>query len=224
MAKKRAGDAGFWYMAHSMSAYFLLALSTLLTTVNPIESLAPFLSLTEGQTPEERVGTARRATLVSGAILLATMACGAVIFRVFGISLPAFRIAGGILLFSVGVGMLNPRPQPEPEAKPAQGRQGEDVAIFPLAIPLVAGPGAIASSLILSERASGAEELVGLYVALFLTQAILYVVFSKAERISRLLGPAVLQVVNRLMGLILAALAVQFVLDGARDALPGLAS
>ena len=199
-----------------MEAFFVVALTTLLTTINPVESLGPFLGLTLQQDRASKLATARKATLVSSAILLVASLCGTLIFHLFGISLPAFRIAGGILLFSVGVGMLNP----PAEDKPLE--RGHDIAIFPLAIPIIAGPGAIASVLILSERAKGIEQVIALYSALILTQGIVYLVMNKAEWISRLVGPVVLEVMNKLMGLILAALAAQFVIDGLKEAFPGL--
>ena len=120
--------------------------------------------------------------------------------------------------------MLNAR-EPRAKSTPEKTTQaeGEDVAIFPLAIPLIAGPGAIASILILSDRAADFVEIASLSTALTLTQTILYFALTKAELVSRICGPIALKVMTRLMGLILAALATQFVLDGLTEALPGLA-
>lgn len=208
-----------------MSSFFAIALTTLLTTVNPIESVGPFLGLTMAQSSEGRLRIARRATLVSSIVLFVSAAAGALIFRVFGISLPAFRIAGGILLFIVGMQMLNAQEQ-RAKGTPEEAAQaeGEGVAIFPLAIPLIAGPGAVASILILSEKSKGLVEAASLYAALALTQMTLYFVLTKAELVSRICGPIAIKVVTRLMGLVLAALATQFVIDGLLEALPGLAA
>lgn len=208
-----------------VSTFFVTALTTLLTTVNPIESVGPFLGLTMAQSSEGRLSIARRATLVSTIVLFVSAAAGALIFRVFGISLPAFRIAGGILLFTVGMQMLNAQQPPAKgtSEETTQPVTGDDVAVFPLAIPLIAGPGAVASILILSEKAVDFVEIASLYGALALTQALLYFVLTKAELLSRICGPIALKVVTRLMGLILAALATQFVIDGLIEAFPALA-
>lgn len=207
-----------------MYSFFLIAFTTLLTTVNPVAALGPFITLTDGQSKEAKKRIVRRATLVSGLILVISAAVGSLVFRLFGISLPAFRIAGGILLFSVGVDMLNARysrTKVTDEERKEANRE-EDIAIFPLATPLITGPGAVASSLILSESAKSIPGLLALYASIVLTQVCLYIVLIQSDRLIKYIGPIPLKVLTRMMGLILAALATQFVLDGLSEALPGL--
>ena len=209
----------------SFNAFFLIAFSTLFTTVNPLGALAPFIAMTMGYDKQRRVQTARRAAIVSFGVLLSSSILGAFIFRFFGVTIPALRISGGTLLFFVAVDMLNARPSrvKSTNEEAEEGSSKEDIAIFPLAIPLLSGPGSIVSVFILSEKAAEVSHHLALYAAIFVTAGLSYFVLREANRLAIYLGQIGINVMSRLLGLILAAVAVQFVLDGLREALPRLA-
>jgi multiple antibiotic resistance protein len=193
------------------------AFVTLFVTIDP-PGLAPvFLALTGGMTRSERRLVTTRSTLLALAILLAFALAGTAILTVFGITIHAFRIAGGLLLFYIAFEMVFEKRQ-ERHEKSAQRAVTEDVirnlAVFPLAIPLIAGPGAISATILLSDRfpdALGRSMLMAIILAVL---AITYLVFMLAERIDGLLGETGRMVLTRLLGVILAALSVQFVADG----------
>jgi multiple antibiotic resistance protein len=166
-----------------------------------------------------RRNVALRASLIAGAILIGTALLGDSLFRALGISLPAFRIAGGLLLFSIAFEMVfGVRMRREGAvAEQAVEEHVRNIAAFPLAIPLLAGPGAITATVLLAGRAAGNLLLTGLLLAVVAFVAFsCFVAFISAGRISRLLGLTGNIVLSRLLGVLLAALAVQFVVDGIR--------
>jgi multiple antibiotic resistance protein len=193
------------------------AFVTILVTIDP-PGLAPlFLALTRGMTRQERQQVSIRASVIGFAILALFAIAGAAILSVFGITLPAFRVAGGMLLFFIAFEMVFEKRQDRKEkiSDVAITRDHiHNLAAFPLAIPLIAGPGAISATVLLSGSFQGwiaQVTLVGIILAcLILT----YVVFVLAERIDGLLGQTGRSILTRLLGVILAALAVQFVADG----------
>jgi multiple antibiotic resistance protein len=207
-----------------MSRDFLLsAFVTLLVVVDPL-SLAPvFASLTPGATPAVRQRIAVNACLIAAAILGGVAVVGDWVLRQLGISLPAFRIAGGLLLFAVAFAMVLGW-RSERESKEAEQAAREEsvrhIAAFPLAIPLMAGPGAITATLLLAGRANGdpatVTMLLGVIVAVM---AVCFAAFCAAGRIARLIGTMGNLVLSRLLGVVLAALAVQYVVDGVRATL-----
>lgn len=205
-------------------SFLLVAFSTIFTIVNPLGALGPFLAMTAPDSPAKKIRTAKRACWTSQWILIGCTLAGAFIFKFFGITIPALKIAGGSLLFLVAIDMLNARQSrsksTEEEAK--EGYAKDDVAIFPLAIPLLSGPGAIASTFILAEKAQGLKDHISIFIGITLTMVISYIILKQADRLAHWLGKIGINVFSRLMGLILAALAVQFILDGIRAALPGL--
>jgi len=193
------------------------AFVTILVTIDP-PALAPlFLAVTRGMNREEREVVARRASIIGFAILALFGLAGAEILAVFGITLPAFRVAGGLLLFYIAFEMVFERRQDRKE-KSADVAVTKDMmhhlAAFPLAIPLIAGPGAISATVLLSGAYTswaGQAAFVGIIlVCLLLT----YLVFVLAERVDHILGQTGRSILTRLLGVILAALAVQFVADG----------
>jgi multiple antibiotic resistance protein len=192
------------------------AFVTLFVTIDP-PGLAPiFLALTAGMTRAERTQVAMRATLTALGVLVLFVVAGLGILSVFGITIHAFRIAGGVLLFYIAFEMIFERRQDRKEksAEVAQADHVRHVAIFPLAIPLIAGPGAISATILLSGTYSDVSERFILIVIVALNLAIAWLVFIAADRIEHLLGTTGRIVLTRLLGLILAALAVQFVADG----------
>lgn len=198
----------------------LNALVTLLVTVDP-PGLAPlFLGVTAGMNRAERGQVAVRACLIGLLVLTVFALAGSVILSVLGITLPAFRVAGGLLLFWIAFEMIFERRQErhEKSAKRAITRDEiHNIAAFPLAIPLIAGPGAISASVLLSGEFSEPLGKAALFGIIALVLLITYSVFVLAERIDAFLGETGRSILTRLLGVLLAALAVQFVSDGIKD-------
>jgi multiple antibiotic resistance protein len=200
--------------------YAVSALLTLFVVVDPIAMAPTFLVVTEGMPRASRQSVAVRASFIAGAILIGTALIGDRLLDILEISLPAFRIAGGLLLFWIAAEMVfGVRSQHEGEAaEQALEERVRNVAAFPLAIPLLAGPGAITATLLLATRASGNMVLTGILIAVVLVIALsCWITFITAERISGLLGKTGNIVLSRLLGVLLAALAVQYVVDGIRS-------
>jgi len=205
-----------------MNDYFLHALVTLFVTIDP-PGLAPiFVVLTAGMSAGDRRLIAIRATVTAGLVLAGFVLFGESLIGVLGITLPAFRIAGGLLLFTIAFEMVFARRDARKTAT-ARDAVGEAVAekedlrhlaVFPLAIPLISGPGAISATILLASQASGPAVLAGLVVIIALLIAACLAVFLLAETIERILGETGRLVVSRLLGVLLAALSVQFVVDG----------
>jgi multiple antibiotic resistance protein len=191
---------------------------TLLVVVDPV-SLAPvFATLTRGLSVKEHRRIAVEACLLAAAILCGVALAGDWLLTQLGITLPAFRIAGGVLLFAVAFDMvLGWRSERESrEAEEAvQRNRARHIAAFPLAIPLMAGPGAITATLLIS---GGAVYLLMLLGVIVVVAAICFAVYLSAPRLARLLGTSANLVLSRLLGVILAALAVQYIIDGVRAA------
>ena len=201
--------------------FLISALVTLLVVVDPVGLVPAFLSVTEGLSSASRRTVARRACLIAGAILIGTALIGDWLLRQLGITLPAFRIAGGLLLFAVAFEMvLGLRLQHDVEgAEQAVKEHVHDMAAFPLAIPLMAGPGAITATILLAGQAAYRPIwLAALLTVVVIVMAACLLAFLAAERIGKLLGVAGNVVLSRLLGVILAALAVQYVVDGVRVA------
>jgi multiple antibiotic resistance protein len=195
----------------------LNAFVTMLVTIDP-PGLAPlFLALTAGMNRAERMQVAVRASLIGLGTLALFALAGAVILSLFGITLPAFRVAGGLLLFYIAFEMIFER-RHERHEKSATRAVTKDmirnVAAFPLAIPLIAGPGAISASVLLSGTMPGVTGHAVLVGIITLCIGLTFLVFVLAERVDRFLGETGRSILTRLLGVILAALAVQFVADG----------
>jgi multiple antibiotic resistance protein len=196
-----------------------LALSTfasLFVAVDPFAAVPLFLVMTKSDTPASRKATALRAALATFCLLCSFAAVGPRLLAALGISLSAFRIAGGLLLFSLSLDMLRARPSrtrtsPEEEA---EGVHKEDVSIFPLAIPMLAGPGAASTVMVLAARGVSVLDFILLGLSIGLTTLACYLMLRSAPWIGDKLGQTGANVIERVLGLILAATAVQFVLDG----------
>jgi multiple antibiotic resistance protein len=204
--------------------FAITALVTLFVVVDPVGLAPTFLAVTEGLPRRARRDVAVRASLIAGAILVGTALLGDVLLRALGISLPAFRIAGGLLLFAIAFEMvLGVRMRREGlEAEEAVEEHVRNIAAFPLAIPLMAGPGAITATVLLAGRAYGHMVLVGLLLAVVvLVSLACLIAFLLAGQLGRLLGLTGNIVLSRLLGVLLAALAVQYVIDGIRALLSG---
>jgi multiple antibiotic resistance protein len=201
--------------------FLISALVTLLVVLDPVGITPTFLSVTEGLSPRARREVARRACLLAGGILIGTALIGDWLLRQLGITLPAFRIAGGLLLFAVAFEMvLGIRMQrPGKDAEDAAGESPHHVAAFPLAIPLLAGPAAITATILLAGQAAYRPVWLGVLIGVIaLAMLVCAMGFLAASRLARLLGRTGNVVLSRLLGVILAALAVQYVIDGLRTA------
>jgi multiple antibiotic resistance protein len=213
-------------MVREVLSQSLLAFSALFVVVDPFAAVPFFLAMTSGQSAGERRETAKRAAVGTCLILASFGVAGALVFRLLGITIPAFKIAGGILLLLIAVDMIRTRPSAaritagEVEA----GAVKEDVAIVPLAMPLLAGPGSIATVIVLMGRARQHHgwEVLPVLGAVILTAAISFVVLAGASRIEGFMGRTGMNILERVAGLLLAAIALQFVIDGAGEAFPGL--
>ena len=191
------------------------ALLTLFVVIDPAGLVPVFVSLAGGRSPQAQASIARRAVLIAGAVLLFFAIVGGPLLAYLGISVFALRIAGGILLFRIAVDMVFAQYRRDTPEEEAEARAKEDISVFPLAIPLITGPGALASVLILGTEAHGEPQL----FALVLTAAAVvlfaaYLFLRGSTRLADLLGQTGINVVTRVLGLILSALAVQYVADG----------
>jgi multiple antibiotic resistance protein len=178
-----------------------------------------FIAMTHGDSKEELRDTARRAALVAAALLVFFALFGTFLFKVVGVSLSAFRVAGGIVLLITALDMLRAR-QSETRTSPEEAQEAtakEDVAIVPLAIPLLAGPGAIATVMVLMSRAAGVVSVVAVVASIVVTMATSYFLLRGASLVQRFLGQSGVAILQRVMGLLLAAIAVQFIAEGGRD-------
>jgi multiple antibiotic resistance protein len=205
-------------------SFSLLSLSAVFFVVDPMGVVPVFVAMTQGDSQEKRERMARRAALTAFVILTLFAVAGTVIFRLLGVTLGAFKVAGGILLLLTSIEMLRAQ-QARTRIIPEEEQEGaakDDVAIFPLAIPLLAGPGAIATVTALMGRAGRILFMVPVVASIAITCAASYAMLRAASQISRILGVTGLNVMNRVIGLIIGAIAVQFVFDGLRDTFPRL--
>jgi multiple antibiotic resistance protein len=191
------------------------ALLTLFVVIDPAGLVPVFVSLAGARSPQVQASIARRAVLIAAAVLLSFAIVGGPLLAYLGISVFALRIAGGILLFRIAVDMVFAQFRRETPEEEAEARAKEDISVFPLAIPLITGPGALASVLILGAEARGEPRLFALVLgASALVLFVAYLFLRGSTRLARLLGQTGINVVTRVLGLILAALAVQYVADG----------
>jgi multiple antibiotic resistance protein len=204
--------------------YTLLSFGSLFSIVDPIAAVPAFLALVGMQPPEVQKRTAFRAAMTCFAVLGSFALAGSLIFKFFGITIPAFKIAGGILLFGVGLEMMRAEKSKTRETKEeqAEAETKEDVGLIPLGLPLLSGPGAIAAVMVLAGQAKDPWHRAGVFVAIALVSLSALLVLRSSTRMSRVLGKTGMNVISRIMGLILAAVAIQFVIDGVREAFPRL--
>lgn len=202
--------------------HFLVSLSAVFFVVDPIGIVPIFLAITAGDPPEKVRRTAARACAVSFGVMTFFALFGGLVFKIFGISMAAFRIAGGLLLLMTALDMLRAQPSGT-RTTPAETEEGvrkDDVALVPLAIPLLSGPGAIATVAVLMARGGRATApMAAVLLAIAITFIASYLVLRGASLVQRALGRSGVAVLERIMGLILAAIAVQFVADGALEIL-----
>ena len=196
-----------------------LALSSIFFLVDPFAALPTFLAVTAGQDPRKRLRTARKASLTAFVILTTFAIAGTYIFRIFGITLPAFEISGGIILLLIGLDMLEAKRSPTQES-PGETQEAsakDDVGIVPMGIPMLAGPGAITSVMVLVGQAQTRWQMAAIFGSIAITAAVCFLVLGSAARVARILGETGIRILVRIMGLLLVALAVQYFVNGFQD-------
>jgi multiple antibiotic resistance protein len=200
--------------------FALVTFASVLFIVDPIAVVPTYLVITQNQDASHRRVTARRACVAAAVILVVFALAGSRIFELFGITMPAFRIAGGLILWLVAMDMLHgSRSTQEGQAEITEGQAKEDVAVTPLAMPMLAGPGAISTVMVLAGQARSTAQTIVVYASIILTLFLSWITLRLAERLVKRMGQTGIRVMTRIMGLLLAAIAVQFVITGVRDAL-----
>lgn len=195
------------------TAYMITALVTMFVVIDPIGIAPLFIALTPGMSRAQRRRVAWRSVLVAGFVLTLFAFLGEAVLGVIGISMPAFRVAGGVLLFLTALDMLFERRTKRREDRTDEV-PADDPSVFPLAIPLMAGPGSIASVILLTGERPGAEGLITVLGVTALTLASMALLLQVSSYLEHAIGKTGIDVITRLLGMLLAALSVQFVLDG----------
>lgn len=205
--------------------YFFVAMAAVFVIINPLTTAFVFASLTTRASDVEREEIARRACLIATAMLFTFALLGSVIFQLFGITLAAFRIAGGLILFGIAMNMIRKRGDEDEEkaeeARADKGRITDDISVIPLAIPFISGPGSIATVMILTSEAPTPYHTGLVYLAVLATTVTCYFAMIHSRYIVKLLGETGKQILTKIFGLILAVLAIQFIINGVGDAVTG---
>jgi multiple antibiotic resistance protein len=213
-------------MLGEIVGFSLVSLSAVLVVVDPLAAVPFFLAMTAEDGLEKRRETARRAATAAFLVLTGFALAGALLFRALGITMAAFKMAGGVLLLVMAVDMLRTRPSAAriTELEVEAGAEKEDVAIVPLAMPLLAGPGSIATVVVLMTRAREEQlwRAIPVLGAIGVTCAVTWLVLASAARVDRVLGRTGMALLQRVAGLLLAAIATQFLVDGLGEAFPRL--
>jgi multiple antibiotic resistance protein len=211
-----AAEAAF----HSTYVRFsLLALSSIFFLVDPFAAIPSFIAITTGVDPARRRRMAWKAGITCCIVLTSFALGGKFIFSLFGIRLPAFEIAGGLILLLIGIDMLEARRSPTQESSTdtEEAAAKEDAGIVPLGIPMLAGPGAISSVMVLVGEAPNHWQMLAILGSIGVTSAVSFVVLNAADRLRRLLGETGIRILVRIMGLLLVALDMQFFVNGLTD-------
>jgi multiple antibiotic resistance protein len=196
----------------------ITAFTTLFIIIDPPGMVPLFIALTQGIGPAQRRAIAIRACLVAGVLMLVFLFVGEAVLSFIGISMPAFRIAGGVLLFLTALDMLFERRQTRRSHSAEEGMTADnDPSVFPLALPLIVGPGAITTIILLAGQAQGPADFAAITGVMALVLLSVLLAFLAAGSIERALGKVGINVLTRVLGMLLAALAVQFILDGLRS-------
>lgn len=202
---------------------FLKALLTFFITVEPLGLMPVFAALAGDMKPAEREQAAQRAVLVAAAVLVIFILGGRLVLKAFGITLPALQIAAGVFLFLVSVDMVLARQsgmRGPTEQETSEAHHRPDISVFPLAVPLIAGPAAITSAILMGGHAKGALATGSVIGAVVLVIAGTFICLRLAGRLTAFLGVTGVNVINRVLGIVLGALAVQFVIDGLKAVFP----
>jgi len=195
--------------------YILLAASSLFVIVDPLALVPAFLAMTPNDTAEQRIRTARLACCVAAGVLLLFSVAGQLLFKVMGITMPAFQIAASILLLVVALDMVRAQRSrvQETHEETLAGTEKTDIAVTPLAIPMLAGPGAISTTVLLQNEARDIPQHIALYGCIVAVAFVSYLILRISARGARWLNPIMMSISIRIMGLLLAAVAIQFMLN-----------
>lgn len=204
-----------------MFTYFIHSIVSLFAVMNPFGILPTFLALTSTYSPPEQRHIARRAVLNSFVILLVFLLLGNVILNLFSITINAFRVAGGILLFGIAYDLLHAKLSPIQSPYNQESRPTQDISMTPLALPIIAGPGTITTVMALVAQPKVVQTSVAVFVAFVVVLTAVYVIFYYASAINNRLGQERLNVITRLMGFVLSIIAVQMAATGLGGLFPG---
>ena len=201
--------------------FFTLCFPSLFSIVDPLATVPIFLALTGKDDPKSQRRTAIRASVTAAVLMWLFAMLGTQIFRFFGITIPAFKLAGGALLFTMALEMMRAKHSAARSTaeEESEAQQKEDVGLIPLGVPLLSGPGAIATVMMWSSRATHYDEKIALFTSIGLLALVILLTLLFAPRFVRLFGKTGINIVTRIMGLILASTAAQFIIDGWREAM-----
>jgi multiple antibiotic resistance protein len=197
-------------------SFILLSFSSLFALLNPIGIAPIILSITENYSLKDYKKLIRKSTIFACIILLIFAIMGKIIFSFYGITLHAFKIAGGILFLRIGLNMLEAKVS-RTKSTPKESEEAEtnnDIALSPIGIPLIAGPGAITSVMILSAQTVSFNQKIIFYLSIVLTLLITFIILTLAKKLTKILGTVGLRIIERIMGMILMVVAIQFIIDG----------
>ena len=195
--------------------YIFLATSSLFVIIDPLSTVPAFLAMTRSDTPESRIKMARLASTVAAVVLVVFSIAGKWIFKFLGITMPAFQFAASIVLLLVALDMLRAQRSrvQETSEETAAGAEKTDIAIAPLAIPMLAGPGAISTAILLHNQADNFAQRAALYICILFVCLVSYLILRVSARGARWLSPIAMSITVRIMGLLLCAVAIQFMLN-----------
>jgi multiple antibiotic resistance protein len=207
-----------------LASFSLLCFGSLFSIVDPFAAVPIFLALTGGQSLATQSRTALRASVTCLVVLSAFGLAGRLIFSFYGFTIGAFKIAGGILVFGTALDMIHAKPSDKRTTieERAEAEAKEDVGLMPLGLPLLSGPGAIATVMVLGGKAKDVGEKIGVHLAVLAVSILTFLILRSGVWVAKFLGRTGINVVVRIMGLILAAVAMQFIIDGALETMPGL--
>lgn len=196
-------------------SYILGAFVAIFVIIDPFGVVPIYLALTQKNDNAARQRIRRKATLIASGVLLVVCFSGLALFRLFGITVPAFQIAGGILLLLLGIEQLNAKHTRVRDEEKEEGMEKDDVSVFPLATPLLAGPGSISTVVLYAAQAGSWARLGGLAVAVVAAMGASHLVLKASPILFKVLGHTGLNLLTRLMGILLTAIAIQFIINGA---------
>lgn len=200
-------------------SYLFITIAGIFVIVNPLTTAFSFMSLTTQMGEPHKKSIALKATKISTGLFFLFALLGGVIFQLFGITLASFRIAGGIILFGIAMGMITSRNNDDENQKSSNGDISDDISVIPLAIPFISGPGSIATVMILTSEAPTVYHTVIVFLAVLITTVSCYYSMVYSKVIVKYLGDSGKQIITKVFGLILAVIAVQFVVNGIANTL-----
>jgi multiple antibiotic resistance protein len=208
-----------WEQAEAFARFSVVALSSVFFIVDPFAAIPSFLALTAGDPEPKRRRMARQAAWTCFAVLSLFALAGSLIFKTFGITLPAFKIAGGLLLLLVAFEMLQAKRSgtQESEAELREGEEKDEIGVTPLGVPMLAGPGAISTAMVLMGQSPRWWQALPVFLAIAITAYASFQILASADRLRGRLGEVGIRILMRLMGLVLTAVAVQFMINGLAD-------